>query len=61
MFRSEFDLFKERISLRYDADELVDMLQLTTIDIVDAFEDVVRANAHLFEDCLDNIEEENDE
>ena len=57
MPRSDFELLKERISVRYDPDEIVEILALTSIDILDAFEQNVRANLTLFDDCLDNFEE----
>lgn len=57
MRRSDFELLKERISVRYDPDEIVEILALTSIDILDAFEDNVYANLTLFDDCLDDFEE----
>ena len=48
MGRVQIEILKQRIVDMYDPDELVDILHLSSTDIVEAFEDVVLENSHLF-------------
>lgn len=50
-------ILKERLAALYDPDELVDVLGVTTEELLEAFEDVVWAKRRLFPE-VDDIEED---
>lgn len=45
---SNVEVVKKRIADAFDPDELVDILGLTSLDILDAFEDVLLEKIDLF-------------
>lgn len=50
-------ILKERIAELYDPDELVDILGVSTEELLEAFEDLVWAKRHLFPE-VEDIEED---
>ena len=46
----DIETIKQRLADLYDADELVDLLDLTVEELVEAFEDKVRGNSDLMAD-----------
>lgn len=50
-------ILKERLAELYDPDELVDVLGVTTEELLEAFEEIVWAKRRLFPE-VDDIEED---
>ena len=57
--RCDLETLKDRVSSAYDPDEIVDMLNLTTADILEAFEEKLLEKLHLFDE-LDDPDESNE-
>lgn len=57
MVKISLEDLKERIDLAYDVESVVDILGITTLDILDAFEDKLLAKRYEFSD----LEPEEDE
>ena len=51
---------KERVILNYDPDEVVELLDLSTEDILDRFEDILWERKHKFGECYEEILFEDD-
>lgn len=50
MGKANIEVFKERIADAYDPDVLIDMLGISSIEILDAFEDVLLERWGLFDE-----------
>jgi len=59
MVKIDVEVLKNRVCDAYDVVDVVDILGLSTMDILDAFEDVLVQKREEFSD-LENIEEEED-
>lgn len=53
MVKLNLEVLKERIAERYDPDYVVDLLGLDTMDILNAFEDVLLRKANDFSEVED--------
>ena len=58
--RVPIDVLKERIADRYDLEYVIDVLDIDLEMILDAFEDVLIAKRHEFDE-LENLEDEENE
>lgn len=50
---------KERLLYIYDAEDFLEYLQITAEEILDRFEDKLERNLHLFEDVLEDEDQNN--
>ena len=55
------DEIKERILVRYDADDLVEALEISAEELLDRFEDKFINRLHKFEEDLEDDKEDEDE
>jgi|TARA_A200000159_G_C7004877_1_gene207223 hypothetical protein len=55
------DEIKERILVRYDADDLVEALEISAEELLDRFEDKFINRLHKFEEDLESYTEDEDE
>ena len=55
------DEIKERILVRYDADDLVEALEISAEELLDRFEDKFINRLHKFEEDLESYTEDEEE
>lgn len=56
--RLPLEILKERIDFAYDADSIVDMLDISVAELLEAFEDKLRERRDLFDHLEGDFDEE---